>query len=195
MIVKRYFSPSHFITLHICPFCFAGILHHILSWTWGNVGWYISVTPSELLSLKTNNDSWPLLSFKRDQRAKLVPFFPFKWHKCWPGRIPARPARNHQGSNVQLCTPFVVFHWAKLEREVKAWQRVSPSLWYHCPKRHWPLAQISAKKHIQRHNSSQHEIFHSILASSTSNSPFQRLPLYHSMNTHISKTKAKAFLN
>lgn len=144
---------------------------------------------------KTNNDSWPLLSFKRDQRAQLGPFFPLQWHKCWPGRIPARPARNHQGSNVQLCTPFVVFHWAKLEWKVKARQRVSTSLWYHCPKMYWLITQISAKKHIQHHNSSQHEIFHSVLAFSTSNSPFKRLPLYHNMNTHISKAKAKAFLN
>lgn len=144
---------------------------------------------------KTNNDSWPLLSFKRDQRAQLGPFFPLQWHKCWPGRIPARPARNHQGSNVQLCTPFVVFHWAKLEWKVKARQRVSTSLWYHCPKMYWLITQISAKTHIQHHNSSQHEIFHSVLAFSTSNSPFKRLPLYHNMNTHISKTKAKAFLN
>lgn len=174
----------------ICPFALQTYCS-MLSWTWGER--CVQVTLPGLLYLKTDNNSWPLLSFKGDQRAKLAKFFLLKWHKCWPERISSRPARNHQGSNVQLCTPFVKFHWAKLEWKVKARQRVSPSLWYHCPKRYWPLTQISEKKHIQHHNLSQHEIFHSLLAFLTSNSPCYRLLLYHDMNTQSLKLKEKPF--
>lgn len=189
-------SEIFLVTLSHTPtamsICFADTLQHaFLDLRWWK--WCVQVTLPGLLSLKTDNNYWPLLSFKRDQRAKLAKFFLLNWHKCWPGRIPTRAARNHQGSNVQLCTPFVKFHWAKLEWKVKARQSVSPSLWYHCPKRYWPLTQISAKKHIQHHNSSQHEIFHSLLASSTSKSPCYRLLLYHDMNTQSLKLKEKPF--
>lgn len=96
-------------------FCFAGRLQHTFLDLRLCREWYIHVTLWLTLLILM-----PLLSFKRDQRAEGIPFFPFKWHKCWPGRIPARPARNHQEGNVQLCSPLVVFHWAKLECEVTA---------------------------------------------------------------------------
>lgn len=70
----------------------------------------------------------PIMIIQDRSKSTISSIFPLKWHKCWPVRASARTPRNHLVSNVQLCSPFVVFHRATLEWEVKAIQRVSPPL-------------------------------------------------------------------